>query len=331
MIGFALLWLFSLAAALLLVATTVACAARYKSRWAQYLWLALPIPLPILPSIAAVLFSWWMYSENYRPRWLLAYSASWLVAFAVGMIVTLRLAQRRRGAEQSERWAASWPRGTLFALLILAVLILIHTVFVIDRNRRPMLSDLRAEAIAKIKELTVTVAEQDKAGPMYEKAYDILKNMPNWTYMAASSDTDIGANVAKVKTYLQQNQRALDLLRAAATKPHWGVQVDPSDPWPSSTSLVSAQQSVNLLVLDARLKAANGDGEGAVANIGVIRVQALHLHEWPGMIGTAIAIAIDESASLNLEMILAESSSLSDGFVSLPIPVNADIHRKACE
>src|SRR6266568_3689099 len=108
--GYALLWLESLTAALLLIATVFAVSARWKSRWLSALLVVPAAMLVLLVGIAAVACSMYLrFKWQLQNDWMI-YTVPWMIVLLAGLFV---LRWRAGKITDGTRASVHWPRQRL--------------------------------------------------------------------------------------------------------------------------------------------------------------------------------------------------------------------------
>jgi hypothetical protein len=313
--GNVLLWVESLAVALLVPALVTACAARWPRRFGQgvvpVLTAALLVTLAAGVTWAVGFFRFQAFLDSV-PFWPLF---AWTALFAVGAGLLLIRGLRRRG--EGVPAARSWPRGRLALALAVAVILTGITFTNLDLAVKVRLAAVRAEAGAKALALTPPrVPDRDNAAPVYQEAFAALtpadKVPPPWRDKAATWLTLDGAAFdpgdKDLADFLATQERGLFLLRKAAAMPGCSFERDYSRGIELSLpELDQLRHGARLLALDARARAAHGDGAAALADVAALFGIARHLNE-PILISTFVAAAIEEMGVRALEEVLAHAT-----------------------
>jgi hypothetical protein len=314
--GHALIWVESLAVALLVPALVTACAARWPRRFGQGV---VPVLTTVLLVALAAGLTWALGYFRFQafldsvPFWPVL---AWTVLFAVGAVFLLVRGLRRR-QDEAVPAARSWPRGRLALALAVAVMLAGTTFTNLELAVKVQLAAVRAEAGAKALALTPPrVPDRDNAAPVYREAFAALtpadKVPPPWRDKAAtwlaldSAAFDPGDK--DLADFLATQERGLALLRKAAAMPGCSFERDYSRGIELRLpELDQLRHGARLLALDARARAAHGDGPPALADVAALYGIARHINE-PILISIFVAAAIEEMGARALEGVLAHTT-----------------------
>jgi hypothetical protein len=314
--GYALIWVESLAVALLVPALVAACAARWPGRLRQagppVLTAVLLVGLAACVTWAAGFFRFQAFLDSV-PFWSLL---AWTILFAVGTVLLLARGLRRR-PEGDVPAARSWPRGRLALALAVAVILAGTTFTNLDLAVKVQLAGVRAEAGAKALALApARVPDRDNAAPVYQEAFAALtpadKVPPPWHDKAATwfapDGTAFDAGDKDLADFLATQERGLALLRKAAALPGCSFAWDYSRGIELRLpELQQLRHGARLLALDARARAARRDGPSALADVAALFGIARHLNE-PILISIFLAAAVEEMGVRALEEVLAHTT-----------------------
>jgi len=337
--GYALLWIESLAAALLLIAAATAYRALApKHRHAQVLSV-LAVAVPLIIGAAETTGAAFLASMLIENNWL-AYTAFWLICLlAGGGLVLWRGLRRAEGV----RAAAAWPAARLAVGSAVALGLYFITFWNMDTNVRLKLSSVRLEAGA----MAVAAApprppDQENAALLYEKAFVLMKRIKDddarWkeTYQAKSSKwyrdwskRDYDAKDPELRGYLKAQQATLAVLKRAAGKPGCYFERDyarPSLDIPLP-ELARLRESARLLAAEARCKAADGQVQAALENVAAIQSIARHVGAEPILISYLVSVAIDSVALDTLEGILTTTQPSAADLAALPADETTSFQR----
>src|SRR5581483_9840889 len=225
--GRALIWVESLAAALLLVATVAAWSARRfrgLGRWVMPGIVALVVVIP------AGLVAWGVgYLRSFGTVSASSFFAAtgWALVFVVGAVIVV--ASGLRTASDTESAAQPAPTRSLAIAFAAAAILTAITVSNLDVAVKAQLAALRVEAGAKaLALLPLRPPDPQNAAAVYQKAFAALA-LPDrlpallrdraaaWaSYDRAAFD----AGDREQREFLDSQQRGLALLRQAAAMPH---------------------------------------------------------------------------------------------------------------
>jgi len=314
--GYALLWIESLAAALLLVAAATAYFAQARKRWLGRIVLCVAVAAPLiigaLETTGAAVLAYALIEHNW-----LAYTVSWLICLLAGSGLVLWFGLRRT---EGLRAAASWPAAKLAVGCAVAVALHLITFWNMDTNVRLMLSSVRLEGGA----MAVAAApprppDQENAAFLYEKAFATIKQIneenARWKtiYGARSSEWYRGFNKRdydtkdpELREFLKAHQATLTMLIRAAAMPGCYFERDYARLSLSTQlpELARLRECARLLAADARCKAAGGQVRAALGNVAAMQSIARHVGAEPILISYLVSVAIDELAMQALEGIL---------------------------
>jgi hypothetical protein len=311
--GYALMWVECLAVALLVPALVMACAARWRRLWQvtlPALTAVLLVALAAAVTWAVGLFRFEMLLDSV-PFWPLL---AWTALFAVGSVLVLTRGLRRQEGVPAAR---SWPRGRLALALAVAVILAATTFTNLDLAVKVQMASVRAEAGAKALALTPPrVPDRDNAAPVYQEAFAALtppdKVPPPWrdkvaTWLA-TQDSAFDPADKDLADFLATQERGLALLRRAAAMPGCSFERDYSRGIELRLpELEQLRHGARWLALDARARAAHGDGAAALADVAALIGIARHLNE-PILISSLVAAAIEEMGVRALEEVLAHTT-----------------------
>lgn len=329
--GYAMMWLEWLAAAILFVVVTTACLSRMKRPWLRIGFSVAAALLPIAKGSVIVYIFAYIAMITLRPwyayHWFLFWF-SWMACSATGIVLVLVAGLRRRG--EPSPGAASWPRGKLALGLAAALVLGWITFWNIDLSVRNSLTALRAEAGAMA--LSVAPArppDSENAAPVYREACDAMvkgDELPpefgeKWTeWLGARSPTIMPTTVAasaadfdpadpKLEAFLARSSGAIGLLRRAAAVPACYFDYGYSRPsfHTALPEMSDFLRAAKLLALDARVKTAQGQLPRAMEDIRAIFGMSRHSAESPILVSLLVAAAVDEIGVAALEAVLNSS------------------------
>jgi hypothetical protein len=308
--GYALMWVESLTAALLLQALVTACAARWRRSARTFVSIAMAMALLLL-AVGVTLVVYFLRFAVRMPSAPFPSVLTWTISFAVGAVWIIRTGLKRRKDDGTPA-ARSWPRGRLALATAAAVLVNGITFTNMDLAMKIHLAAVRAEAGAQILALAPPrVSDQDNAAPVYleaiaaltpsaklpaawqEKEEDWLDlNMSQWN----PSDKDVA-------DFLASQEISLSSLRQAAAMPACSFDRNfahldlPAPEW-------KLGHCAQLLALDAVVKASRGDAKGASLDLAAIRGITRHLVD-PLLISVLVAAQVEKTGAKALQEVLA--------------------------
>jgi hypothetical protein len=330
--GYALIWVESLAATLALVALVTAAAAHWRFG---------PRAVPALVAIllvafAAVVTAFTCYLHftldahpisNPQSLALIA----WTLSLAAGSAALLVNGLRRPGLEPGDPQAGTpaaraWSRPRLALAFGSLVALTAITLSNMDLAVKIQFTAVRAEAGAKLlAQIPPRLPDATNAALVYQEAFEYLAPPdhvpPAWRDKApgAWKQYDRSAFDPKdkdLREFLRAQQRGLALMRKAAAMPGCSFEHDYSlgisMPIPE---LVRLPHAATLLAYDALAKAADGDARGALDDVAAIYGAAGHISD-PLLIAVLVATGIDKTGTKVLEDAL-----------SLATPAPADLAR----
>lgn len=313
--GLELLWIESLAAALLVVASVAACSGRWTSRLGQGVP---PVLVALLLVALGSAYSWGV--QVLRERGALTdypvrYAYSWTVAVALGSLVVLVLALRRAAPEEPPV-ARDWPRARL-AVALGALLVVVYITFTnLDLAVKVEMAAVRAEAGARAQALAPPrVPDRDNAALTYQQAFEALtprdkipaSQRDRW-FLRGWEDSPgprIDPRSDELRKFLASQRRGLMLLRKAASMPDCRFGHD----YQEGFSLLlhepeRMRDGARLLLLGALLQAHAGNALAAFQDVALVFRMAKHLND-PTLITFLGARALERDGTRTLEQVLA--------------------------
>ncbi|MFO0841922.1 MAG: hypothetical protein U0797_05905 [Gemmataceae bacterium] len=315
--GYALIWVECLAAALLLVAWLVACTARSPRLVARVGLPALAALLLVAAAGGLSCLLWLGRSSGLFPLWSCWYFLGWAVALTVGLAVLLCQGWKRQAGR-------AWPRGSLALALGVAAALACITFSNLDLAIKVQLAAVRTESGAKaLALLPPRVADQDNAAPLYKAAFEALKppdELPSpwkekaklWLDPRAQfdfQDKDLAA-------FLKDQERGVVQLWGAASRAGYSFN---RDHFASAEVLIPELQKLRraaaLLSLDARARARRGDWSNARTSIFAIFGIARHANE-PLLICLAVSADLCQLGVRTLQDVLAQPQIEPDAMLN---------------
>jgi len=322
--GYILLWVESLTAALLLAAVGIAWAAQRERRWQQIAAALTSVVLLAAPAVVVLWITWHLeFNVGLTYSWFF-WALAWNAALATGVLLLLRAGLRREG-EPASPPARDWPLLRLALAGGVALLLLLSTFTIMDTGARTQVGALRSEAGALVLATAPQrVPDRDNAALLYQEAFDALlpqeKLSPGWKDRQQSwldLAQPISADDAELRAYLERQAPALDLLRQAGARPGCYFQREYDQIYGSVADLGQLRQGSQLLALDARYRAKRGEREKAVADIVALHQMARHVSSDPILIAYLVAVYIDGLARETLSVLLGGSTVPPEELVPL--------------
>ena len=332
--GYALIWIESLATLLLLVAAITA----WSARLARPFWQRLG---PILLALVGIgLAVWWTsvigymnYGLDLHIGWF-SYSLVWTIAFSVGAMVLLWLGLRRR--PDAGAAARSWS-GTKLAVAFAALVLVTWTTFTnMDTAVKLELRSVRAEAGAKILALAPPrVADADNAALVYQDAFTQLtpesqtparfRDSQLWTELEAGR---IDPKDKEIRDFVAGQQTAILLLRKAAAMPACSFDHDYFAGGDLMLpEVMQLRRSSWLLGLDALDRAAKGDVAAAMEDVSAMFGIARHVND-PILISMIVSANLEKNAIRTLEAVLAGAAPAADHLAGLTLDDRLSFQRR---
>ena len=286
--GLLLLCLGNLAVTLLVAATAVAWAGRWRRRWLAVGFSLLVVLgfLALYAGLAALVGILWKNAG--MASMLFGLLLSLTVLFAGGG-VWLTVAGLRRG-EPGRRRAADWPLARLAALLAVALVLHLTTWWGLELAAEQRTAALRAEsALLILAASPPAVPDRDNASFLYSQAAEVAGASGQWIERSSQEwwwfvfkrfeGNRLDTSDAKLRALLKEQADTLDLLHRAASKPScsFGRPYDQHSLRDTAPDADFVRDGATLLVLDARCKAADGDTRGALRDCLAIFAIAGHL------------------------------------------------------
>ena len=327
--GYVVLWLENLAAVLLLTATVVACA----SRWKRPIYrIGLPV-LALLLILAAyggltgvvgVLNLHFLAAVWFYPLAVLTFCC---IAGACGIVVT---GLRREADDSSPPRAADWPRAKLAMGFALVLALHLMTFWNLDLAVKQQMSVLRAESGAlALSVAPARVPDRENAALIYTQAFQVVGDQATWPKAYDDKwckwldpgQPGFDAKDAELRAFLKQQAGALALLREAGRKP--ACYFDRDYGRPSIDMLLPEMQELRggarLLALDARVKAADHDLHGALDDCRALLSMTDHVASDPLLIAMLVSAAIQGISAQTLEAVLNSAPATAEDLAPIDV------------
>jgi hypothetical protein len=306
--GYPLIWIESLASALLVIALLTTCSVR-SSR--PFLSRVGTIGVAALLSLVAALLTWalgwFQFEAGLAINWFWP-ALAWTLAFATGALALMLHGFRQRGDDGLA--ARSWSRAKLVLTLAALVLLTWTTFSNMDLAVKIQMATLRADAGAMILAgAPPRVLDRDNAALIYQEAFANLTPLAKAPFRTADLWLDVSEykydpNDKELPAFLASQERALALFRQAAAMPGcWfehdyfkGVEM-------LLPEIDQLRQGAYLLALDAHERAAHGDSRGTLDDVSAMVGIAQHIND-PILISFLVSAAIEKAAGKVLENVL---------------------------
>ena len=308
-LGFLLLWVESLATALLLVSVVCVLVSRLKKILWRRLGVFIVAMVPLLVGIAWTIIGWITLSNNLQPGWFFAYSLVWTISYVCLAIVILK----RSSVFQCDNFnSVLCIKRTIIFAVVCAVWM--GTFYIMDSAEKEKLIAYQDQIYAQSASvLPKPVPVVDNAMLIYKKAYDELVDHDGVSFFENTNIASIDPVSEKTEAFLAMQARSFELIRMASAMEiyyfHVGLSFDAALPLLSPYITLAEMMS-----LDARAKATHGDFGGAFEDVSVIHRMAAHVGMTPLLISSLVAARVHQIASFAQEYILANSDSIPKGF-----------------
>lgn len=326
--GYTLLWLETLGAALLFLATVAALFARVR-------WWRLPRFVPILTALAMfgvtavgtyVVAVTQFGSMKFHTTWF-APVLCWSVVFALGASALL-LRGLRRGAERTTV-ARTWPLRNL-ALGFAAALVLSCITFAnMDTAVKLQLAAVRAEAGSRILALAPRrLPDSLNAAPLYLDAFELLPPLgrpaPVWLNSKGEIDYDaatVDPRSKAFRAFIQAQQPALELFRKGAALPGFWFERDYFDGMVRGLRPEEEQlkHAAVLLAYDALALAAEGKSRQALSDVAAIFGIARQFKQ-PMLLPLLVSVDIERTGFFALQDVLRLAPPTSSDLQAISLP-----------
>jgi hypothetical protein len=193
------------------------------------------------------------------------------------------------------------------------------------------LAAIRTEAGARALALAPPrIVDRDNAALVYEKAFNTMDKgdaLPKewsetWSDWAdAPQKPGFDADSAPLRAFMKRQEPTIAFLRRAAAMPDCYFEHNYGAPGYDMIlpELSALRQGARLLVVDARLKAADGKPREALESLAAVFGMAQHTRREPITISALVAMAIDSNGAEGLESVLAACRPGADDLKVLAI------------
>jgi hypothetical protein len=319
--GTAILWLSSLALPLLVVAFIMALTAKIKRFHIGFILTILSALVPLIAGVGATVFAY-KWSAPKLP-WLFGYTLSWTLVYFFGAVVILRCGTRLREQESS---ACSWPKGKLAVSFVAALVLCLCILLMLNNTANIKLSVIRSDAVSIALTLQPSqVPDHLNASLVYGKAFEAMGKMkwPDWMRDVGEPAFDLSKN--EIQEFLKEEKEAIALLQRAASMPGYYSEINYLKG--EIPHLISFKDAANLLSLNARLKAEEGEMQVAFENISAIRGMADHLKTIPSIMTSMMSAAIQDAGTRTAENILSRGRDIPSGALEQSIDNAVDLRQ----
>jgi hypothetical protein len=313
--GYILLWVESIAAALLLEAATLSGAARQQPRWVRSILAFVPCLAALVVAGVFAFIAWYIEVALLMPHHLLEATFAWSLTIAFGVLALVLVGWRRQGDPLVLR-AATWPAGKLTAAGAVALGLFVATFWNMDNAIRIQLASLRAEAGTMVLGAApVRVPDHENAARLYQQAFEAMtgRELPPepWLskiYERTKTPLVLDWNDPALAKYLRERAAELELLRRASDRPSCQFEREYGRFDTVLTEVQQFRQGARDLALDARFRIAHGDTATALANVAVILKMARHVSSEPIVIAVLVGSALEGIGMETLGQVLERST-----------------------
>jgi len=240
----------------------------------------------------------------------------WLAGLLVGMIGLWFVGMRkRRGHVPAERW----PVAKLRALLAIVVALLVITFWGMDVSMRQHLLAIRADAIATSVSIGPSrPAPADNAAFDYERAATILgptDKLPDefsgkWTSLRDQDANAFDPNDVAMRAFLTEKAAAIRLLRRGAGKTgcYFSNRRQVRRIYEETLYPLRFVSGERVLLLSARIRAADGDRKGAIEDLNAAWALAGHASASGDVMALLTAMHCEELACQILQAFAEDSN-----------------------
>ena len=316
----ALLWVLSLASALLLVAAVMAFTGTLKRFQIKIILPTLSALAPLLAGVGAMVFAYKLSGPDFLG--FFGYMVSWTFIYLAGTVYILM-----RGSNMIKRDPAACVRlrGKLAAWFGVVLAIYFCVLLILDNTTLIKLGVIRSEALSVALALQPPrVSDHLNASLIYGKAFKAMKEkkLPDW--MGDITEPAFDLSKSEVRKFLEGKKETLTLLQRAASMPEYYVKVDYLKG--NIPPLMPYKGAAGLLALDARYKAANREIDASLKNITAIRLMAAQIKDTPAIIAVIMSAAVQQIGTRTVENILSEGQPIPAGVVEKPIDDTVGLH-----
>ncbi|MBI1850676.1 MAG: hypothetical protein HYR85_10070 [Planctomycetes bacterium] len=337
--GYSLLGLESFALVVLVTTLTFALGARCTRKSARIALFLASVVAPGgallgLTVLAALLrFRWQAGASAFVPVVCLtvAYSATAFVLFRRGL---------RRSDPQAPIAATTWPVGRLGAHLAVTAALFFMTFWNLDLAVLQRLASVRADANSlALSTVPSDVSDSDNAARTYVRALRVMASpeaadargmvdvaadtsasisdpagwQPRWIEWFRGDTDSIDVQDAVLRTFLARQAPAIALFREARTKPKCSfLTVAQRLDFTRQAPFFPLLTAVRVVVLDARVKGADGDLRAALDDVSALFAAARHVAGDGELMGILVGATCERMAVSTLAAILSSHEALPE-------------------
>jgi hypothetical protein len=251
------------------------------------------------------------------------YALGLAISFVVGVVVLCLVGFRRLPAAESPTVAAGWPRGKLF--LVWCVVLVLHaaTIQNLSNAASQQIAALREESKRTLEAaVPASAAESENALPLYEEAAEAFQcwngSQQSWFEKKAAS---FDSKDPQLLAFMREREPAARLLQAAARRPACVFRADPRIPCRTGASLLEPVlgQLPLFLTVHCRCKLAEGNRPAAWQDVYTLFQFARHLREQLWINTSGEARHIEKQAIQALQYVLADAQPTAEQLAGVQI------------
>ena len=339
--GYALLWIENLTAALLLAAVSLALIGKIRPRWLSRPLGVMAVLVPLAGYTVTILWAGSLIGRVgpggvFYPLVLSA------ICYTIGGAWMLLRGLRGRGDLSVSINAGQWPSGRLAAAFVVILALHAMTFWNLDASVRQQLNSIRAEAGA----LALSIApppvdDRENAALVYQPAFEVM-DTDDWPgiWHEAGEAISRGQNPPaeevefdfasrELGEFLNEHAGEMAVIRKAAALPDCRFERDYGRP--SFDMLLPEQihlrNAARLMDVDARHKAAKGDPRGALENINAMFAMSRHAASEPHLVPVLFSMAINNRGVRTLETVLTSAPLDAEDLQTLDLQESVSYRR----
>lgn len=320
---------------LLLFALLTACVVRWRQKT-----LAISVSAVYALIVFAIL-GWLIYLLSFhlhskvRLIWdLMSLLIALVVMNAIGFAAIVRFGWRRGGGAATPA-AANWPRLRLLLAVAVAVVLNLVTHWNVKLAVRQRLA--REGVEASVRALSVMPGrplDSENAAILYEPVFHRLATIDeelipkDWGELAIQTDVQD----PRLSELIAKYERELRTLVRAAERPHCyigpiSIQKDAEGKLSEFNWVGPFHRAAGLLAVDARVKLAKGDLDGAAVSTAAVFRMARHAEQHPTLTPAMVSLAVDRLAIECLQALLKHPDLSADVLNRLVLDANVNFRR----